>query len=109
MEDRGIASSRTPRNDGITLGKQFSGTILQRTKYFLELRRRSVGDRLFLGNYLELLIEIRILFPWWQRTDGALIRLITPVGENEGVQDAEKRLKGFTGLVVPILKEYIPE
>jgi EpsI family protein len=43
------------------------------------------------------------------RTDGALVRLITPVYENEKLGDAEARLQGFMRLMVPVLKEYIPE
>ena len=44
-----------------------------------------------------------------QRTDGALVRLITPVADNETLQDAEARLQGFTKQMAPVLKEYIPE
>ena len=42
------------------------------------------------------------------RTDGALMRLITPVYESEKVEDAEARLQGFARQFVPILDEYIP-
>jgi EpsI family protein len=44
-----------------------------------------------------------------QRTDGALVRIITPVDSNEQLQDAEARLKGFTKEVVPVLGEFLPE
>ena len=42
------------------------------------------------------------------RTDGALVRLITPIypGEREG--EADKRLQEFTGIVVPTLSGYLP-
>jgi EpsI family protein len=43
-----------------------------------------------------------------QRTDGALVRLITPVYGGESVGDADARLKGFAGLVVPVLGEFVP-
>lgn len=43
-----------------------------------------------------------------QRTDGALVRLITPVLQGEQVEDAEKRLQEFTKQIVPILDQYIP-
>ena len=54
------------------------------------------------------------LFNFWdaltrQRTDGALVRLITPVYENEEVADAERRLISFTKVIVPVLNEYLPE
>jgi EpsI family protein len=43
-----------------------------------------------------------------QRTDGALIRLITPVYETESLADAEARLQHFVRDIVPVLEEYIP-
>ncbi|MGD9245341.1 MAG: EpsI family protein [Desulfobacterales bacterium] len=43
-----------------------------------------------------------------QRTDGALVRLITRVYEDEKLEDAEKRLQNFVRDVVPVLEEYIP-
>jgi EpsI family protein len=43
-----------------------------------------------------------------QRTDGALVRLITPMYQNESLKDAEIRLQEFTRLIVPVLEEYIP-
>jgi len=42
------------------------------------------------------------------RTDGALVRVITPVYEGEGPQKAEERLQGFVREVVPILNQYLP-
>jgi exosortase D (VPLPA-CTERM-specific) len=54
------------------------------------------------------------LYTFWdsltrQRTDGALVRLITPVLQGEQVEDAEARLQGFTREIVPVLEEYIPK
>ncbi len=43
-----------------------------------------------------------------QRTDGALVRLITPVYEGETAEQAEKRLQGFMGEIVPVLEGFIP-
>ena len=43
-----------------------------------------------------------------QRTDGALVRVMTPVYEFEALEDAEKRLQGFVEEVVPVLDEYLP-
>jgi exosortase D (VPLPA-CTERM-specific) len=43
-----------------------------------------------------------------QRTDGALVRLVTSVYENEGIKEAEERLKSFTREIIPILDQYIP-
>ena len=44
-----------------------------------------------------------------QRTDGALVRLITPVYPNESVEDADKRLVSFTREIVPVLNEFLPK
>jgi exosortase D (VPLPA-CTERM-specific) len=43
-----------------------------------------------------------------QRTDGALVRLITPVYENEDLSDADARLQKFLRDIVPMVEEYIP-
>jgi len=44
-----------------------------------------------------------------QRTDGALVRVITPVYENEELEDAENRLQEFVSEINPVLSEYLPE
>ena len=44
-----------------------------------------------------------------QRTDGALVRLITPVYPNETLDDADRRLAGFTKEIVPVLNEFLPK
>lgn len=54
------------------------------------------------------------LYTFWdsltrQRTDGALVRLITPVYPNEKTEDAEARLQGFTALIVPVLDTFLPK
>jgi len=43
-----------------------------------------------------------------QRTDGALVRLITSVYEDETLDDAERRLQNFVRDVEPVLEEYLP-
>lgn len=42
-----------------------------------------------------------------RRSDGALIRLITPVGDD--LNDAKNRLDDFTRLVSPLIFQYLPE
>lgn len=44
-----------------------------------------------------------------QRTDGALVRVIAPVGADETPADAENRLQEFVKVIVPVLAEYLPE
>ena len=43
------------------------------------------------------------------RTDGALVRLMTPVSTGEDLNKADRRLVEFIKQVEPILPEYIPE
>jgi EpsI family protein len=42
------------------------------------------------------------------RTDGALVRVITPIGSNEDVSSARKRAEEFAMRLAPLLPRYIP-
>jgi EpsI family protein len=64
------------------------------------------------GRILTNLYESKI-FTFWdaltkQRTDGALVRIITPVYDSENVAEADARLQGFTREIVFLLSEFIP-
>lgn len=43
------------------------------------------------------------------RTDGALVRLVTPIVPQQGVEAADARLQGFLADMMPRLGAYIPE
>jgi exosortase D (VPLPA-CTERM-specific) len=43
-----------------------------------------------------------------QRTDGSLVRLITPIYKKENIKGAEERLKAFIREILPVLNEYLP-
>jgi len=43
-----------------------------------------------------------------QRTDGALVRIITLVYPDESVADAEKRMQAFISDINPVLKKFLP-
>jgi Protein of unknown function (DUF3485) len=65
------------------------------------------------GRVLTNTWELKI-YAFWdaltrQRTDGALVRLITPVYPNEDAAQAEQRLTAFTQAIVPVLNEYLPK
>ena len=65
------------------------------------------------GRILTNAYQLKI-FAFWDaltrhRTDGALVRLITPVYESEELKDADARLQGFTRKIVPLLSEFIPD
>jgi EpsI family protein len=64
------------------------------------------------GRILTNLFQVK-LYSFWdaitrQRTDGSLVRLITPVYPSEGLADAEKRLNGFAGEVSDMLTGFLP-
>jgi exosortase D (VPLPA-CTERM-specific) len=64
------------------------------------------------GRILTNLYQIK-LYNFWDaltrhRTDGALVRIITPVYQDENPAAAEQRLQGFTRQVVPILGTFLP-
>ena len=64
------------------------------------------------GRILTNAYQLKI-FAFWdaltkQRTDGALVRVITPVYEFEELADAEQRLQAFTRDIMPVLDKYIP-
>lgn len=42
------------------------------------------------------------------RTDGALVRIVTPVGPNEELESAEQRAMQFANQVTPLLPRFIP-
>jgi EpsI family protein len=43
------------------------------------------------------------------RTDGALVRLVTPLGRDEDPDAADRRLSEFLRLVYPQLDKYVPD
>lgn len=44
----------------------------------------------------------------WNRTDGALVRIVTPVGQNETLDTAQQRAIHFANQVTPLLPRFIP-
>jgi exosortase D (VPLPA-CTERM-specific) len=65
------------------------------------------------GRILTNLYQLKI-YTFWdsltkQRTDGALVRVITPVMQNGKFSDAETKLQEFVKETLPILDDYIPK
>ncbi|MBW2090260.1 MAG: EpsI family protein [Deltaproteobacteria bacterium] len=79
-----------------------SGRNRQITYYWFPVRGRILYNayQLKIYNFWDALTQ--------QRTDGALVRLITKVYEDETLADAEERLQDFVRDIVPVLEEYIP-
>jgi EpsI family protein len=65
------------------------------------------------GRILTNAWELKIYTLWdaltRQRTDGALVRVITPVYPDEKIENAEMRLQEFTRQIVPVLDGFIPK
>lgn len=69
--------------------------------WFLERGRNLTTDfRVKLYNFWDALTQ--------HRTDGALVRVITPIARNESVDEAGSRLNEFLSKLVPILDPFIP-
>ena len=65
------------------------------------------------GRILTNLPQVK-LYSFWDalvrhRTDGALVRIITPIYNTEPVAQAETRLQGFTQKIAPVLERFLPE
>jgi exosortase D (VPLPA-CTERM-specific) len=65
------------------------------------------------GRILTNLYQLK-LYTFWdalthQRTDGALVRVLTPVYPAEKLHLAEQRLQGFVRQIVPLLNEFLPQ
>ncbi|MGD9731531.1 MAG: VPLPA-CTERM-specific exosortase XrtD [Desulfamplus sp.] len=79
------------------------GSFRQISYFWFPMRGRILTNAFEMKwyNFLDALTQ--------QRTDGALVRVIAPVGADETPADAEKRLQEFVKDIVPVLAEYLPE
>lgn len=79
------------------------GNTQQLVYYWFQQRGRDITNEYLVKWYL-----------FWDsltrsRTDGALVRLVTPVREGETVEKADARLTELTGLAVANLSRYVPD
>jgi exosortase D (VPLPA-CTERM-specific) len=75
----------------------------QLTYYWFPQRGRVLNNlyQVKLYNFLDALFR--------QRTDGALVRLVTPVYHTESPEAAAERLQAFTRQIVPLLDGFLPK
>ncbi len=64
------------------------------------------------GRVLHNLVELKF-YNFWdaltkRRTDGALVRIMTPVEQNETIQDVDRRLQRFVQEFMPVLDRFLP-
>jgi len=96
---------RDPKNSHVRVNRAFiqKGDSRQLSYFWFPMRGRVATN----------MWEMKI-FNFWdaltrRRTDGALVRLITPVYASESVASAEARLQAFMGEVVPVLNQFLPQ
>lgn len=70
--------------------------------YWFEERGRRIANQYAMKWYL---FEDALLY---NRTDGALVRLVTGVPPNEDIATADRRLQSFASLMLPKLGRYVP-
>ncbi len=71
--------------------------------YWYQAHGRSVANE-FMAKIYMVMDAIRM-----NRTDGALVRVITPIAPGEEVSDAKKRAEEFTMRLTPMLPRFIPD
>ena len=78
------------------------GLKQQLVYYWFKQRGRDIANEYWMKWYL-LTDSLSI-----KRTDGALVRLTTPIGQGESIESADERLQGFLSLVNPLMVDYVP-
>ena len=78
------------------------GAYRQLSYYWFPQRDRILTNayQLKIYNFWDALIR--------HRTDGALVRVITPIYEQEKIEEADKRLQEFIREVLPVLDQFLP-
>jgi len=79
------------------------GSQRQLVYYWFQERGRDITSEYLVKWYL---LEDALLR---NRTDGALVRLITPLGPNESPSAADQRLAQFSASALPQLANYLPD
>ncbi|HEU4635619.1 MAG TPA: EpsI family protein [Edaphobacter sp.] len=80
-----------------------NGETRQFVIYWYQAHGRSIANEYKAKAYM-LADAIR-----YNRTDGALVRVITPIARSEQVSDARKRAVDFTTHMTPYLSQFIPD
>ncbi len=79
------------------------GNMTQLVYYWFEERGRIMADEYQVKWYLfrDALLE--------NRTDGALVRVITPLVDGEAQEAGDQRIQTFLASALPLLPEYVPD
>jgi exosortase D (VPLPA-CTERM-specific) len=79
------------------------GEIKQLVYYWFQQRGRKIDNEFVMKWYL---FKDALFL---NRTDGALVRITTPVAPNENIAVADNRLKAFAQQITPVLPKFIPD
>ena len=103
----GITREVVPLNDGtpmevvrVVIDK---GSMRQLVYYWFEQRGRRISNEYLMKWFLLSDAVTR------NRTDGALVRVVTPVRPNEAANAGDERLAAFVRLAVPLLGPFVPD
>ena len=79
------------------------GNMSQLVYYWFEERGRVLADEYQVKWYLfrDALFD--------NRTDGALVRVITPIASGEAEESADQRIVGLLNAALPLLPDYVPQ
>jgi exosortase D (VPLPA-CTERM-specific) len=104
FKDSGITSVELPGGKAIRVQRAFMDKNGQQLLAYYWFPQR--------GRILHNLFELK-LFAFWDaivdhRTDGALVRIITPVGDGGNLRESESRLQDFIRVMLPVLDQYLP-
>ncbi len=102
--ERGRVEIGLPDGRRITVNRYVIGKGLERQMvlYWYQAHGRAVASEYWAKFYL-VADAIRT-----NRSDGSLVRIITPVGSGERLERAEQRAVGFAEQILPLLDSFIP-
>jgi EpsI family protein len=80
-----------------------NGEARQFVIYWYQAHGRSVANEYMAKIYM-VADAIRL-----NRTDAALVRVVTPISSNEDLEAARKRAETFTGQLAPMLPRFVPD
>lgn len=103
------------KDSGITSIKLSEGKVIQVQRAFMDKNGQQLLAYYWFpqrGRILHNLFELK-LFAFWDaivshRTDGALVRIITPVKDSGSLMESESRLQNFVRVMLPVLNQYLP-
>jgi EpsI family protein len=105
FESKGLANLTGPQGKRIQVGEYVisDGRSRQEVLYWYRSHGRSIASD-YLAKLYTLLDSIR-----YNRTDAALIRVITPLAAGEDQNAAHQRAVSFAEQMAPLLPAYIPD